>query len=111
MTKVLIVNNDIDTMSLIQRALVNRLYDVIFTGNGKDIPRLMKEFQPDVVLVDIIQNEVAESLKVNIETAKVPVLIMTGYSYPESYTMYSDDIIHKPFNVQSLQAKIDGLLN
>ena len=110
MAKVLVVNNDIDTMSLIQHALEKRRYNVIYTGNGNAVPQIMKEFQPDVVLVDILQNEVVESLKANIETSKVPVLLMTGYTYPESSSYYSDDIIHKPFNIGLLETKIERLL-
>ena len=111
MHKILVINNDLDTMSLLKSWFEKRRYVVEYTGNGEEVPQLMNEFQPDVVIVDVLQNKVAEQLKANNETAKVPILLMTGYANARDYPAdNSDDVIVKPFNLGLLEEKIERLI-
>ena len=111
MHKILVVNNDFDTMSLLKSWLEKRKYKVQYTGNGDQVPQLMNEFQPDVVIVDVLQNKVAEQLKANEETSGVPILLMTGYANVHDYPSdNSDDVIQKPFNLKLLEKKIERLI-
>ena len=61
-------------MILLKDWLEKRNYQVKYTGDGEHVPQIMKEFQPDLVLVDVLQNKVAEVIKSNIETSGVSVL-------------------------------------
>ena len=110
MHKILVINNDFDTMTLLKSWLEKRHYQVEYTGNGEQVPQLMNDFQPDVVIVDVLQNKVAEQLKANDETAQVPILMMTGYANAQDYPNdNSDDVIQKPFNLKLLEKKIERL--
>src|SRR4029079_14571380 len=111
MKKILVVNNDFDTMSLLKSWLEKKTYEVKFTGNQKEVPRIMKEFAPELVIVDVIQKEVAEQLKINKKTRSVPVLLMTGYTLRQMNNQLPvDDTIEKPFNLPLFEKKIEKLL-
>ena len=111
MEKILVVNNDLDTMTLLKNWLEKKAYKVEYTGDRKVVPNLVKEFNPRVVLVDILQKEVVEQLKSDEETRTIPVLLMTGYTLRQKIPQVpADDIIEKPFNLNLLEKKIEKLI-
>ena len=112
MNKILVINNDDDTMSLLKLWFERRSYKVKYTSNADNIPQLIKEFEPKVVLVDILQKDAAEEIKKNEETSDVPVILMTGYTLRETpLEVKVDDIIEKPFNLRLLEKKIERLIS
>src|SRR5687768_6132054 len=111
MKKILVVNNDYDTMTLLQNWLEKKTYRVKYTGNQEEVFDIMKEFDPELVLVDVLQKEVVERLKTDEETSSVPVLLMTGYTLQaKNHRLPVDDTIEKPFNLQLLEKKIEKLI-
>ena len=112
MTKILVINNDDDTMSLLKLWFERRSYKVRYTSNTDNIPQLVKEFEPKVVLVDILQKDAAEEIKNNKETSDVPVILMTGYTLRgTSLEVKVDDVVEKPFNLKLLEKKIERLIS
>lgn len=112
MAKILVVNNDIDTMLLLKSWFERKKYKVKFTGNANDVPHIINEFAPDILLIDILQNKVTEQLKSQYKTKKIPVIVMTGYTLDtqnESPVMV-DDVIEKPFDPKLLEKKIENAL-
>lgn len=111
MKKILVVNNDFDTMALLKSWLEKKTYRVKFTGNQEEVPKIMKEFAPELVMVDILQKDVAEQLKTNRRTRSVPVILMTGYTVRQLTSQLPvDDTIEKPFNLPLLEKKIERLI-
>jgi DNA-binding response OmpR family regulator len=112
MAKILVVNNDIDTMSLLKKWLQRKNYEVEFTSNGEEAPHIVKEFSPDLVLVDVLQSKVAEELKSDPDLKKIPVILMTGYTIANRTigSINADDTIAKPFNLDLLEKKIENFL-
>ncbi len=74
MNKVLVVNNDIDTMSLLQSWLEKKSFEVKYTGDPEEVPVLIREFKPHVALIDILQYEVTEKIKTPDEKLTIPVI-------------------------------------
>ena len=111
MKKILVVNNDFDTMTLLKNWLEKKTYTVKFTGNQDEVSEIIKEFRPGLVLVDVLQKEVVEQLKSNKKTSSVPVLLMTGYTLRQiNKQLPVDDTIEKPFNLPLLEKKIEKLM-
>ena len=111
MKKILVVNNDLDTMTLLQNWLEKKTYKVKYTGNQEEVSDIMKEFAPELVIVDVLQKEVAEQLKTHNDTSSVPVLLMTGYTLrAKNHLLPVDDVIEKPFNLPLLEEKIEKLI-
>jgi DNA-binding response OmpR family regulator len=111
MKKILVINNDMDTMTLLKSWLEKKAYEVKYTGNQQEVPSIVREFRPGLVIVDVLQKEVAEQLKDNEETRSVPVLLMTGYTLRQVKSpLPVDDTIEKPFNLPLLEKKIENLI-
>ena len=111
MKKILVINNDFDTMTLLKNWLEKRTYKVKYTGNQEEVSKIIKEFAPELVIVDVLQREVIKQLKIRKETSSVPVLLMTGYALRQvNNQLPVDDIIEKPFNLSLLEKKIEKLI-
>jgi two-component system alkaline phosphatase synthesis response regulator PhoP len=111
MKKILVINNDFDTMALLKTWLERKTYEVKYTGNQEEVPEIVKEFRPELVIVDVLQKDVAEQLKENEKTRSVPVLLMTGYTLKQMNSpVPADDTIEKPFNLPLLEKKIERLI-
>lgn len=112
MEKILVINNDKDTMALLKTWLERKKYQVKYTENKEEVPHLVKDFNPGVVLVDVLQGAVAEKLKSDQQTRNIPILLMTGYTKSwQNTSLPADDIIEKPFNLDLLEKKIENLIS
>jgi DNA-binding response OmpR family regulator len=112
MGKILVVNNDIDTMELLKSWFERKNFDVKYTSDADEVPDLVKQFYPDVVLVDVLQSKAAEQLKSDRLTKQIPVILMTGYTTSKQVTKETtiDDVIEKPFDLKLLEKKIERFL-
>ena len=112
MGKILVVNNDFDMMALLQTWLQYKNYIATFTGNAEEVPQLVITFEPDILIVDVLQGAVVEKLKLNKKTQRIPILLMTGYTVSKTTPLIrlADDIIEKPFNLPLLERKIERLI-
>lgn len=111
MNKILVVNNDLDSMNLLKSWLETRKFEVEITTNGEDVPRIVREFKPGIVMADIIQQQVIANLKENKNSSAIPVMLMSGYTKREdSLHLNADDVIEKPFNLPLLEFKLHKLL-
>ena len=111
MNKILLVNNDLDSMGLLKQWLESKTYIVKITTSRKEVPQLMLEFKPGIIMADIMQNEVVQDLKENENTRDIPILLMSGYTNGQhNLHLKADDIIEKPFNLPLLEVKLRKLL-
>ncbi|MEJ7588040.1 MAG: response regulator [Ferruginibacter sp.] len=107
MEKILVVNNDKDTMSLLKELLERKSYNVKYTSNKEECITIAERFKPDIVLVDILQKNCVRDLKINQSTSVIPLILMTGYSWNEKNNEVEvDDIIEKPFFLDQLETII-----
>lgn len=98
-------------MSLLKQWLESKTYQVKITTSRKELPRLMREFMPGIVMADIMQKEAVQDLKENEYTRNVPILLMSGYTKGQNNLQLKvDDIIEKPFNLPLLEVKLRNLL-
>ena len=112
MKKILIVNNDFDTMSLLKKYIEKYNYEVKFTGNGQDILQLVEKFVPDLCIIDIMQQKAITELKNHDATSMIPILMMTGYTKRGvNDQLPVDDFIEKPFDLNLLRSKIERLIS
>lgn len=111
MQSILLVNNDLDLLSLLKTWLERKTYRVHVTTSHKDVQAIIKQFEPQLVLADIMQNQAVRNIKENELTRNLPVLLMTGHSGRQRNEQYAaDDFIEKPFNLSLLEIKMQQLL-
>jgi DNA-binding response OmpR family regulator len=111
MEKILVLNNDPDTMSLLKIWLEKKGYEVKFTGSKKEAVQLAGSFKPSLIIIDILQQGTLLAIKNTDEFKKVPVLLMTGHvSKHFNRILPVNDSIEKPFDMDLFEEKVRELL-
>ncbi len=83
MSKVLIIDDDLDMCRLLERFLVRNNFEVHFAHTGKKGMEEVNNFSPDVILCDFrLEDTDGKDLLLQIKSISpdVPVIIITGYS-------------------------------
>ncbi len=94
-------------------------YKIFVSTNARSGIKTAIRKKPDLVLLDIMMPnisgfEVLQKLKENINTTSIPVIMLTALSDDESVekamSLYSQEYIVKPVEMDSLVSKIDSIL-
>ncbi|MDB5279606.1 MAG: Response regulator receiver domain [Ferruginibacter sp.] len=98
-------------MDLLKELLQLKGFKVSVTSEKDAVPALIKEFLPDLLLLDITQTAVIEKIQSQASPFHIPILLMTGHNrYPlaphDSFKKY----IQKPFTSDQLYQKISEVL-
>jgi DNA-binding response OmpR family regulator len=104
-TKVLVVDNDLDTLSKIYLALVHRNYKTEASDKVAEIAERIKRFKPSLLILG--RNEY---LSIN-NTLKIPAIVVGEKQELEEMTSESEVVfLPKPFSVEALVKAIQQLL-
>jgi len=118
-TKVLIVDDEPANIFLLEGLLAEEGFLVSSVLKGKDVFSKVKEDPPDVILLDIMMPEmsgiaVLEKLKMDTETADIPVIMVTAKSeaedVEEALTKGAVEYIKKPINEIEMLARLRTIL-
>jgi CheY-like chemotaxis protein len=118
--KILLADDSITIQKVIELTFSDEDFEVVTVGNGRLAVEKVQEVRPDLVLCDIIMPEkdgyeVCDFIKKNASTAHIPVLLLTGAFEPFDQERASrvgcDGFLAKPFEPQTLIAKVKDLLN
>lgn len=83
MAKVLVIDDDKDTLRILESKLTNSGYQVLQAGDGKEGLEKARDVGPDIILLDVMMPEldglsVLQHLKFDARTDKIPVIVMTA---------------------------------
>ena len=115
-TWILVVDDDPQTLLSVREALSKEGYGTIATGNPEEVPGLLKEHRPHLVLLDLVLPEVdgIELMRDIFEIAGVPVLFLSAYGQEDVIARAFDagaaDYVVKPFSPTELMARIRAAL-
>lgn len=117
--KILIIDDDIDTLKLVGLMLQKQGYQIVASNNGpQGIAQAEKEL-PDLILLDIMMPEidgyeVSRRLRANPLTANIPILMFTAKSQLDDkvtgFEAGADDYLTKPTHPAELSAHVKALL-
>jgi len=114
--RILVVDDEPSVTDLIAYNLRKALYDVQVAADGRAALRLAREYQPDLILLDLMIPEV-DGLDVCRELRKsseVPVIMITARGEELDRVLGleigADDYVTKPFSVRELMARIKAVL-
>jgi DNA-binding response OmpR family regulator len=114
--RILVVDDEPSVTDLIAYNLRKALYDVQVAADGRTALRLAREYNPDLILLDLMIPEI-DGLDVCRElrkTSTVPVIMITARGEELDRVLGleigADDYVTKPFSVRELMARIKAVL-
>jgi len=118
-SKILIVDDEIDTLLPLKRSLEVEDYIVVGASNGKEALIKARTDIPDLILLDLMMPEmdgyeVCAKLKTEELTKNIPVIMLTAKDTVrekvKGLDIGADDYVTKPFHLNELKARIKSVL-
>lgn len=118
--KILIVDDDLDTLRLVGLMLQKIGYQISAASNGEQGLAKALEERPDLILLDVMMPdmdgyEVTRRLRKNPATVSIPILMFTAKTQLDDkvvgFEVGADDYLTKPTHPTELQAHIKALLS
>lgn len=114
--RILVVDDDPQTLRYVQSILSNLGYALSVTANPSEVPRLLNEERPHLVLMDLMLpgTDGIELMKTVGDLAKAPVIFLSAFGQDEVIARAFDtgaaDYVVKPFSPTELVARIRAAL-
>jgi DNA-binding response OmpR family regulator len=110
LTRILVVDDEIQMLRLLQKFLISKSYEVIIATNGTMAIQKVEEMKPDIVLLDIMMPGVGgiHTLKeIKMINPKIKVIMITALIDEEiairTIQLGAADYIMKPINIDYLE--------
>ena len=113
--KILIVDDEQLVVKLITDTIKSAGYIIESASNGATAYKKIKEFQPDIILLDVMLPDmtgydILGKLKASPASWNIPVIMITALSDKnakyEALSKGADDFLNKPFDINELQIRI-----
>jgi CheY-like chemotaxis protein len=118
--KILVVDDELETLRLVGLMLQKRGYQIVAANNGAQALNIAKTENPNLILLDVMMPdmdgyEVTRQLRSNPVTADIPILMFTAKSQVDDkisgYDSGVDDYLTKPTHPDELAAHVRALLS
>lgn len=117
--KILIIDDDVDTLRLVGLMLQRQGYQIVAASNGAQGLAKAVEERPNLILLDVMMPdmdgyEVTRRLRKNPATLAIPILMFTAKTQLDDkvtgFEVGVDDYLTKPTHPTELQAHVKALL-
>jgi pilus assembly protein CpaE len=117
--KVLIIDDDVQTLKLVGLVLDRNGYNVAVGQSGEQALEKVQMEAPDLLILDVMMPgidgyEVCRNLRANPDTAGLPILLFTGRAEVEDkvagFEAGADDYVNKPVHPDELVSRVQALL-
>jgi pilus assembly protein CpaE len=118
--KILLVDDDMDTLRLVGLMLQRQGYEVRAANNGPQALSMVQTDLPDLILLDIMMPdvdgyEVARRLRANPATSEIPIIMFTAKTQVDDkvagFEAGADDYLTKPTQPRELFAHMKAVLS
>ena len=119
MTKILVVDDNLDSRELVAKILQNRGYNVIEALDGEDALNKAREERPALILMDISLPkldgyEVTRRLKALEELRDIPIIALTAHAMKgdreKALAAGCQGYVPKPINIRELPALVQRFI-
>ena len=117
--KILVIDDHLETVTIIQRVLQQQGYDVISARSGARGLALAAEEVPDLILLDVMMpemdgREVCRRLRATAQSADIPIIMFTALGEADEklagFDAGADDYLVKPTEPGELVERVKALL-
>lgn len=117
--RILVVDDDSTNLKLIKALLTKEGYDCLCKKNGQDALLVLKQYRPDLMLIDVMMPvmdgfELTRQIKANESTKNIPVILVTALSDRnsriEGLETGAEEFINKPIDQMELKIRVRNLL-
>ena len=118
-SRILVVEDNLDNMTLIVDVLTSLEYEVFQATDGLIGVEMTQDLRPDLVLMDLSLPKkdgwtAAREIKAQTDLSKIPIIALTAHAMKgdkeRALEAGCDDYITKPINLQELASKLDDYL-
>ena len=116
MSRILIVEDELDLASIIKDYLEKELYEVEICSQGDEAIEIFDKFKPSLVILDLMLPgmngyEICQNIRIK---STIPILILSAkideFDKVKGLDLGADDYITKPFRPRELLARVNALL-
>ena len=117
--KILLADDSLTIQKVVELTLAGTDYELTCVSNGQKALESLAASRPDLILADVVMPgkngyEVCEAVKGSPETARIPVVLLSGTFEPfdrqRSDRIGCDLVVSKPFDAHQLLGRIETLL-
>ncbi len=117
--KILVVDDDVDTLRLVGLMLQRNGYDIVAASSGRQALLMALKEQPDLIILDVMMPdmdgyEVTRKLRSDPKTLAIPIIMFTAKSQIDDkvtgFEAGADDYLTKPTQPRELLAHIKAVL-
>lgn len=117
--KILIVDDEESNLRLLTEWLTPLGYEIELALNGEEAAKKARNNRPDLIILDIMMPvmdgyEACRSIKTDIETTNIPIIMVTALSDRESrlkgLAVSANDFLSKPIDQTELTIRVKNLL-
>jgi len=120
MPKIAIIDDDPDILDASTLVLTSKGYEVITASNPDDGYKIVKDQNPDLIILDVMMNEPDDGFflaqKFRREKITIPIIMYTsvsktlGLEFAAGEMIPVDDFVEKPISPETLIDKVEKLL-
>ena len=116
MSRILIVEDELDLANIIKDYLVKELYEVEICSEGDKAIEIFDKFKPSLVILDLMLPgmngyEICQNIRIK---STIPILILSAkideFDKVKGLNLGADDYITKPFRPRELLARVNAQL-
>lgn len=119
MPRIYVIDDDKDLLKVVKSLLHKRGFDVTTFIDWEAAHKLMKQFEPQLILLDVFLSgidglDVCQKLKASPYTKHIPILLFSAFPRIAETAVHeygADDFIAKPFEVGDLVKKVHTILS
>ena len=117
--RILIVDDDRDSLKLIGLMLQRRGYEIVAAQTGAQALAKVESDRPDLIILDVMMPdldgyEVCRSLRANPKTVSTPIIMFTAKTRVDDkvagFQAGADDYLTKPIHPAELTSRVEALL-
>jgi len=118
--KIFVADDQEEVLSMLKDFLASKSYEVAGSKDPKQLVELVKNFNPDLILLDLLMPdldgfEICRILNNDPEAQAIPIIIMSGLSdlvdIKRAYQLGGVGYLIKPFNMKVVLAEIEKAIS